>query len=390
MIEKGIDMNGPRDNLFYVKPETQQSLTAIMKQKMEIEAEINQQVQGVAKHLRVDVQKSFSNTHKYILQANKKEAINKVKETEGYKYLTAKQTRITFVTARLTKLCEKLRFVEEDYKNEQQILLKKMFQLIAGYYPIMEELSFVLSELDVLTTVATVVITSTSGVWCRPTIGPGIICKDMRHPLVKNCIPNDCELTTHKTVVLTGPNMGGKSTYIRTIGVCTYLAHIGFFVPASEFQTQIVDAVITRVGASDLQIKGISTFMSEMLESSCMLETATKNSLVLIDELGRGTSTCEGFGIAWAICEHLHTNISPFCLFATHFHEMTRMAEQIKGVKNMYTTCHIESGSLKLEYKVEEVKMQKSYGIEVMKILEFPPEVVKVAEEYLKYYEQDN
>lgn len=90
-------------------------------------------------------------------------------------------------------------------------------------------------------------------------------------------------MTTHKTIVLTGPNMGGKSTYIRTIGVCTYLAHIGCYVPAFEFETPIVDAIITRVGASDLQVRGISTFMSEMLESSCMLETATKNSLVLID-----------------------------------------------------------------------------------------------------------
>ena len=113
----------------------------------------------------------------------------------------------------------------------------------------------------------------------------------MRHPIVKNCIPNNCEMAGHKTIILTGPNMGGKSTFIRTIGVCTYLAHIGCYVPALEFETPVVDAIITRVGASDLQVKGISTFMSEMLESSCMLETATKNSLVLIDELGRGTST---------------------------------------------------------------------------------------------------
>ena len=112
--------------------------------------------------------------------------------------------------------------------------------------------------------------------------------------------------------------------------------------------------------------------MSEMLESSCMLETATKNSLVLIDELGRGTSTCEGFGIAWAICEHIHTKINPFTLFATHFHEMTRMADEVQGVKNMFTTCRFEEGRLRLEYKVEEGKMQKSYGIEVMKMLSFP------------------
>ena len=109
-----------------------------------------------------------------------------------------------------------------------------MFELVAGYYPVMEELSFILSELDVLTTVATVVIAS-NGMWCRPQFGDALVGKGMRHPCIKNCIPNDCEMKNKKTIVLTGPNMGGKSTYIRTIGVCTYLAHIGCFVPAVEF-----------------------------------------------------------------------------------------------------------------------------------------------------------
>ena len=121
-----------------------------------------------------------------------------------------------------------------------------------------------------------------------------------------------------------------------------------------------------------------------------MLETATSKSLVLIDELGRGTSTSEGFGTAWAICEYLHTKISPFCLFATHFHEMTRMSEEIEGVKNMFTACKVENGSLVLEYKVEEGKMQKSYGIEVMRILSFPSEVIDVAENYLECYDCDD
>ena len=107
--------------------------------------------------------------------------------------------------------------------------------------------------------------------WCRPRIGTDLVGRHMRHPIVKNCVPNCCDLKEEKTVILTGPNMGGKSTYIRTIGVCVYLAHIGCFVPALEFETPLVDAIITRVGASDLQIKGISTFMSEMLESACML-----------------------------------------------------------------------------------------------------------------------
>jgi len=149
----------------------------------------------------------------------------------------------------------------------------------------------------------------------------------MVHPCVNDCIPNNCDMDKAKTIIITGPNMGGKSTYIRTVGICAYLAHIGFYVPASVFETPIIDVISTRVGASDVQLKGISTFMSEMLETACMLKIASNKSLVLIDELGRGTSTHEGFGIACSVCEFLHKNVNPYCLFATHFHEMTKMAE---------------------------------------------------------------
>ena len=157
-------------------------------------------------------------------------------------------------------------------------------------------------------------------VWSRPKFSSGILGKQVHHPCIRTCVPNDCDISDKKTIILTGPNMGGKSTYIRTIGIAVYLAHLGCYVPAKSFETPIIDAIITRVGASDMQIKGISTFMSEMIESSCMLHSSSSRSLVLMDELGRGTSTAEGFGLAWAICCELHKKINPFCLFATHFH----------------------------------------------------------------------
>lgn len=262
MIEKGIDMSGSRDSEFFVRPETQASLQAIMRRKKELENEIDKEVFEVAQHLSLEVEKVPSNTHRYVLEANKKLAIGKVKETPGYKFLTAKQTKITFITNALSRLCEQLRTVEEEYKAEQQLLLKKMFELVAGYYPVMEQLSAQLAELDVLTTFANLVLTANQQ-WTRPRLSPsGIVGLQMRHPCLKNCVPNDCDLSGARTVILTGPNMGGKSTYIRTIGVCAYLTHIGAFVPAAEFSTPIIDAIITRVGASDLQVKGISTFMS--------------------------------------------------------------------------------------------------------------------------------
>lgn len=173
--------------------------------------------------------------------------------------------------------------------------------MISTYYDILEDLSLFLAELDVYTTFASIVSIE-SNKWVRPILGSKLEGISMMHPCVAECVPNNITMSNNKTVIITGPNMGGKSTFIRTIGVCVYLTHIGFYVPATSFETPIIDAIITRVGASDVQLKGISTFMSEMLETACMLKTATRNSLVLIDELGRGTSTHEGFGIAWAIC----------------------------------------------------------------------------------------
>ena len=139
-----------------------------------------------------------------------------------------------------------------------------MFGVVAGYYPVMEKLSYFLSQLDVLAGFATTVslANTTNNKWSRPRFGDSIKGKNIHHPCVRECIANDCDLSSERTVILTGPNMGGKSTYIRTVGVAVYLAHIGCYVPSTQFMTPIIDSIITRVGASDMQIKGISTFMS--------------------------------------------------------------------------------------------------------------------------------
>lgn len=176
--------------------------------------------------------------------------------------------------------------------------------------------------------------------------------------------------------------MGGKSTYLKQIATTGLMAQVGSFIPAElGAELPVFDAILSRVGAGDSQLKGLSTFMIEMLETSSILATATSNSLLIIDELGRGTSTYDGFGLAWSILEHLIQTKKCFALFATHFHELNKLAEKYPhSVENLHVVAYVENkDDITLMYKIEPGISSKSFGINVAEMVKFPPKIINMA-----------
>ncbi len=224
---------------------------------------------------------------------------------------------------------------------------------------------------------------------------------DARHPVVERrtaasgdaFVPNDITLngSTCQLVILTGPNMGGKSTYLRQTALACLMTQVGSFVPAREAKVPLVDRIFARVGASDNIARGQSTFMVEMQETAHILHTATSRSLVVLDEIGRGTATFDGLSIAWAVAEHLATNpkIRPKTLFATHYHELTDLADAIPGVVNFHVAAREWKDDIVFLHKIVPGRSDRSYGIQVARLAGLPRSVTDRAREILSALEHD-
>jgi DNA mismatch repair protein MutS len=224
---------------------------------------------------------------------------------------------------------------------------------------------------------------------------------DARHPVVERrtaargdpFVPNDVALNggTQQLVILTGPNMGGKSTYLRQAALLCAMAQAGSFVPAREAKLPVVDRIFARVGASDNIARGHSTFMIEMQETANILNCATSRSLVVLDEIGRGTATFDGLSIAWAVAEYLATNpkVRPKTLFATHYHELTDLADATPGVVNFHVAAREWRDDIIFLRKILPGRSDRSYGIQVARLAGLPPHVIRRASEILSALEHD-
>jgi DNA mismatch repair protein MutS len=224
------------------------------------------------------------------------------------------------------------------------------------------------------------------------------VATDARHPVVERFasdpfVPNDIDLNggARQLIILTGPNMGGKSTYLRQTALIPLLAQIGSFVPARDAKVPIVDRIFARVGASDNIARGQSTFMVEMQETANILHTATSQSLVVLDEIGRGTSTFDGLSIAWAVAEYLASNLRgrPKTLFATHYHELTDLADLMPGVVNAHVAAREWKDDIIFLRKIVPGRSDRSYGIQVARLAGLPASVVSRAKEILLGLEHD-
>ncbi|SOV75031.1 DNA mismatch repair protein MSH2, putative [Plasmodium sp. gorilla clade G3] len=367
------------------------------KQKIRKKATSSKLIEGTINNtnnnnIKEDIKLVECNANIFLFRAVKKD-INYIQERKNiYIQVRMNKNEILFHTNKLKNLCRQYEHILKQYNITQEGLSEKAIQVACSYWEPIITLSKILSEIDIFCSFGFISSSSIS-TYVRPEIqanGNILHMKNSRHPLVEsnlllinNFIPNDVYMNKDITRlnIITGPNMGGKSTYIRQIALICVMAHIGCFVPCTYAKIPIFTQIMCRVGSSDIQLKGISTFFSEMIEISAIIKNADQNTLIIIDELGRGTSTYEGFGISWSVAYYILNTIKCFCLFATHFHEMANLQDEYKGVINNHVGAKIDPQKKKISflYEIKNGYADKSYGVYVAQIAQLPKSVIDKA-----------
>jgi len=339
------------------------------------------------KNLRVGYNKVFG----YYIEISKSN-IPLIKDEWGY---IRKQTLVNgerYITEALKEKEQIILGAEEKIMSLEFNLFNDIREEVKKKISVLQEDSKVLAELDMLIAFSNV---SEENNYTRPELTSEHIIHiiDGRHPVVEKVnksdyVPNDIIMEKNTDILLiTGPNMAGKSTYMRQLAIIVIMAQIGCFVPCKTCKIPIFDKIFTRIGASDDLVSGESTFMVEMKEANRALTDGTENSLILFDELGRGTATYDGMSLAEAILEYIHEHIHAKTLFSTHYHELTSMSRSLKKIKNVHVSASEDNGNITFLHKVVNGAIDKSYGINVASLAKLPKEVINRANEILSVYE---
>ncbi|BEI87420.1 uncharacterized protein CcaverHIS019_0101380 [Cutaneotrichosporon cavernicola] len=400
MVENTIDLDDLANHNYTLQPSLDSELERIRGDLVDVRDQLDAEHRRVGADLGVDIDKKLHlenhHVYKYSFRITKAEA-SLLRGKKQFIELSTQKSGTIFTTATLREASDDFARLQEEYEAKQRHLVKEVVGIASSYTPVLELLDNIIAAIDV--TVSLAHVSSHAPVpYVKPVMkergGGDVVVRGARHPCLEvqddiQFISNDHEMRkgSSEFQILTGPNMGGKSTYIREIGVIALMAQLGCFVPADSAELPIFDCILARVGAGDSQLKGVSTFMAEMLETATILRSATRDSLIIIDELGRGTSTYDGFGLAWAISEHIASQIRCFCLFATHFHELTTLADHIRWVKNLQVRAEVQpaaAGSkqdrqITLLYQVIDGHSDQSFGIHVAELARFPEPVVRLA-----------
>src|SRR6185503_12787039 len=297
-----------------------------------------------------------------------------------------------FITPELKTFEDKVLSARDRALNREKELYEQLLtQLIDRLGP-MQRTAAALSELDSLACLAE---RACELDWTRPELVSDSVMKITagRHPIVERWsdtpfVPNDLAFdATRRMLIITGPNMGGKSTYMRQTAIISVLAHIGSFVPAERAVLGPIDRIFTRIGAADDLAGGRSTFMVEMTEAANILHNATARSLILMDEIGRGTSTFDGLSLAWAMAHHIATRLKSFTLFATHYFELTSLASEVEGCANVHLDATEHGDGIVFLHSVKEGPASRSYGLQVAQLAGVPRDVIGQARRYLEALE---
>jgi DNA mismatch repair protein MutS len=339
------------------------------------------------KNLKVGYNRVFG----YYIEISKGN-IDLVKEEFGYERRQTLSNCERYISPILKEKESLILNAEEKIIELEYNLFISIREQIKSYIPRLQEIAKVISEIDVLQSFSTV---AEENNYVRPILNDNMSINviDSRHPVVEKVIsdafvPNNIVMDNNTNILLiTGPNMAGKSTYMRQVAIMAILTQIGSFVPAKMANMPIFDAIYTRIGASDDLVSGESTFMVEMIEANNAISHATDRSLILFDELGRGTATFDGMAIAQAIIEYIHNHIKCKTFFSTHYHELTDLDNSLDNLKNIHVSAYEEAGNITFLHKIKEGSVDKSYGIHVARLAHLPDEVIKRADQILHIYE---